>query len=110
MCCFRPVRGIDTDGSGCRRLGAGLLFLDTQSEKCSLAGKEISLLAKEYAILHFLLTNKGKLFSSEDLCLASICFAGLDSLNLPVEYRVISAQIESDSVHSVLGPAGIALN
>ena len=36
-------------------------------------------------------------------CLASSLFAGSDSLNLPVEYRVIS-------VHSVLGPAGIALN
>jgi subfamily B ATP-binding cassette protein HlyB/CyaB len=43
-------------------------------------------------------------------CLASICFAGRDSLNLPLEYRVISAQIENDSVHSVLGPAGIALS
>lgn len=43
------------------------LILDSTSAKVMRAGKEIKLLAKEFALLEFLLRHKGHVYSAEDL-------------------------------------------
>ena len=48
-------------------IGAGDLQMDTESRRVNIAGKEINLTAKEFDLLQLFVTNRGKVFSRENL-------------------------------------------
>ncbi len=48
-------------------LSAGPLSIDVRARRCCLSGVEIKLVPKEFAVLEFLIKNKGIAFNSEEL-------------------------------------------
>ena len=54
-------------GAGDSRLSVGDLTLDTASRRASRAGREISLSAREYALLEYLMHNAGIVLSREKI-------------------------------------------
>ena len=54
-------------GQRTNRFTAGDLILDVEQRRVTLGGEEVQLLPKEYSILEYLLRNKGKVLSREQI-------------------------------------------
>lgn len=76
-----------TKGIGKRCLHAGDLSYNLDTRSVTLKGKEITLRRKEFDILEYLLINKGRVVSKEEL-LEHIWTAGLYSLSNTVEVHI----------------------
>lgn len=89
-------------------LQVGDLKLDPSSKKVTRASQEINLTAKEYGVLEYLMRNKGKVLSKEQI-ISHVWDFDADVLPNNVELfimflrRKIDKPFESKLIHTVLG-------
>jgi len=80
-----------------RIIQAGPVVMDEERHQVKLNGAEVQLTGKEYELLHFLITNKGRVFSREKLLqqLWDYDYFG-DTRTIDVHIRHLREKIETD--------------
>jgi DNA-binding response OmpR family regulator len=88
----RTVCGSVTDGD---------LVVDSTEHTANLAGRRLSLTAREFDLLRFLVTNPGRAFSRDELLQRVWGWSFGDQSTVTVHVRRLREKVETDPTHPV---------